>query len=159
MDNRDVSLLTKGLARRLSRREALMRGLRGVAVVSAGVAGGTILTAEQAKAVTCTCGPPNNKYCSGCPSNGCPSGYDVCYSNQGCSQCIYASGSWVSCTGLGDCGYGYKRCYDCRKHATTGCTSTCGCLTGILCGFCCSPAEVKAFMARDEQLALAGGPR
>ncbi|PRX98063.1 hypothetical protein [Allonocardiopsis opalescens] len=140
-------------ARRISRREGLSKMLRGTAAVLAGVAAGQIVSPSAAAAQSCSCVPPRGVYCSGCPSGpeqrGCPSGYAVCTTSSGCSPCIYASGYWTACTGQGSGGHGYRVCYDCWRNSSCG--TTCGCLSGVLCGGCRTPADVRAVMASVEQ--------
>ncbi|WP_157254433.1 hypothetical protein [Nonomuraea typhae] len=146
---------TDQLARQVSRREGLKRALAGATTLIAGVAVGQFAGAKSAAAaVDCPCAPPRGVYCSGCPTNGCPSGHVICKTSHGCDPCIYSDGYWVSCTGLGSCGGGFRLCYDCKKSSGT-CSTTCGCRTGILCSGCCTADEVKAEMARVQQEAAA----
>lgn len=90
-----------------------------------------------------SCGP--SPLCSGyCGlSTGCPSGYSICkHPPTSCGGlCEYASGSWIHCTGYGKCGLGYTLCQDCKP--TNSC-NICICVSGILCGQCCSAADVVA---------------
>src|SRR6266511_238823 len=141
--------LTDNAVRRLGRRRALFMGMKYAAAAVAGVAIAN-LPARRAYADT-VCHPPHGTWCSAygysCPSGGgCPSQCLVCKSSDGCGVCPWSSGYWFTDTGTcGICGQGFKLCYDCR---CTGCSSTCGCMSGCLCSGCCSPAEVKQEIAR-----------
>ena len=152
----DKASTAEVMADALSRRKVLARAVRGTAVLASGVVAGNLVSPTRAFALTCDCSPPRTLYCASigktCPSNGCPSGCYVCTTASGCTPCIYSNGSWVACTGFGTCGNGYKVCYDCR---CVTCSSTCGCLSAVLCAGCCSPAEMKASMAADDRAALA----
>lgn len=144
--DKQVSNATDFTARRITRRESLKRLVRGSAVVAAGVAVGSLSSIKPAMAVTCSCSPPHGRYCSGCPYNGCPSGGSICY------DFYPGTGSWVACSGFGRCHQGFYLCYDCNTRSGH---CYCGCKTGLLCGQCCSPADVKAEMGRLQQAAMA----
>ena len=156
-----MSHMTEDVARRLSRRDALLKGVKGIVATAAAVSVGGAVSVRDAFAATtaCGCAYPGCGHCScrgkSCPTSGCPSGCYICTSAD-CpnSACIYAGGSWVdSNCPCGRCGYGYYRCYDCR---CTGCSAKCGCRSACLCSGCCATTEVKEQMARDEELARAG---
>ena len=148
-----VTNVADSAVRKISRRDGLKHVFRGTTAALAGVTVGQLTGVKAANAIACTCSKPRGVWCSGCASNGCPSGYSICTTSSPCAPCIYSSGYWVSCTGLGSCGFGYRVCRDCWRNSS--CSTTCGCLSTVLCSGCCSPAEVKADMARQEQLALA----
>jgi hypothetical protein len=89
--------------------------------------------------------------CEGCPpgrnNKKCPDGYKRCRKIDGepqCPGCVYETGYWVSCTGLGE-GFGYKICIDCWIPGD--CDTTCSCKSKTICKKCSSAADVKAEMA------------
>jgi hypothetical protein len=145
-----VLAASASMARMLNRRTMLVRILQGSAATVAALTVGTLSGVRDAFAVTCThcgrwfgtgcsgCSPE----CSGCPSNGCPSGRAVC-KHPTCG-CDYANGYWVACSGGGRCGGAFRLCYDCRNSSCNICT----CLTIWLCTGCCSAAEVRDTMAQ-----------
>jgi hypothetical protein len=134
--------MTERISRRLSRRDALKTAVVG------GAAGIAALTLGQlpAQALTFDCGP--TRRCNGCPANGCPSGYSLCkgsstsncFNNQG-FRCEWPGGSWVAARGGGKCGEAFYVCYDCI--GSSGCPGWCTCLSGQICGQCCTPADVQ----------------
>lgn len=150
-----LSVLSEGLARKVSRRRFLARGVTGV---GATIAATTLMEFEgmpAARASTCGCSPPRGVFCGGCQNANsvtCPAGCSVCTRGQ-CSGCIYTSGYWVGCSGQGTCGNGYNVCYDCKCGS---CSGTCGCGSNCRCCGCCSPAELWKEQARYEELALLG---
>ena len=156
-----MSHLTEDVARRLSRRQVVLRGVKGLAASLAAVSAGGAFAVRDAfgRTTACGCVYPGCGRCScrglTCPSTGCPSGCYICTSGD-CpnTACIYSGGSWVdSNCSCGRCGYGYYRCYDCR---CTSCSRLCGCRSICLCSGCCAQDEIQEQMVRDEELALAG---
>jgi hypothetical protein len=150
-----ISSLSESVARSMDRRQILKKGIKGVFAATAGMALGQFANIKNAFAVTCTCnwaGGSGNANCpksSGCPlgsSAGCPTGYSVCTSSSGCGTiCNWPGGRWVSCTGLGTHGHGYKLCTDCNN---SGCADVCTCLSGIICYNCSTQKEVEEEMRR-----------
>lgn len=148
--DRAVGDATETLTRRLTRRDVVRRavlgGATGIAFFSIGQ--------RSAFAAGCQCGPTSR--CSGCPSDGCPSGYSLCKkpssgnctNNQG-YNCIYPSGYWIACSGLGFCGNGYETCYDCI--GPSGCAGWCTCLSSCYCCECCTPEQVRAEALRFQE--------
>jgi hypothetical protein len=157
--DRAVNLAAEDIARRLTRRRVVSRGVKGAAALVAGLSVGGFAGVRSAFASNCLCSCdfPGCGECSckgkSCPANGCPSGCVSCISTD-CpgSGCIYSDGTWVCCTGCGRCGLGYYSCWDCRCLT---CNDACGCKTDCRCAGCCSPAQVKEEMARDAALARA----
>lgn len=155
-----MSHVTEDVARRISRREVVLKGVKGAAATVAALSVGGMGAARGAFAATsCGCSYPGCGHCScrgySCPSSGCPSACQICTSGD-CpgTSCIYSGGSWIdSNCPCGVCGFGYFRCYDCR---CTACSRLCGCRSTCLCSGCCAQEQVKVQMARDEELALAG---
>lgn len=145
---------TEHLARRITRRDAL----RTTVLSTAAVAGSVALGRRPAFAsVTCPdpCGP--SPFCTSlgltCPNTGCPSGRTLCTKKTGfrCT-CEWATGSWVHCQGYGNCGNGYTLCQDCIPSSSC---SICICISGVICGQCCSPADVLNEHRKIEELAAA----
>ena len=141
------------VARSISRRRFLDRSLRGITTGAIGLfAGGSIFSAAaKAAGEECPCSEPGGRVCPDCPpgrgAKKCPDGYRRCRKIDGepqCAGCVYDTGYWVSCTGLGE-GFGYKICIDC--WIPRDCTTTCGCRSKIICKHCSSAADVKAEMA------------
>jgi len=147
--DRLVGNATEGLARRLSRRQVMFRGMKGVAGATAAIAVGSLAGAKNAFAVTCTCGYACGQACSGCPSNGgCPTSYAICTSPCAYGNCPWSTGEWVSCTGCGQGSGSYRVCTDCRLIGhSCKCPEVCTCLSGCLCLGCGSPSEMQADMA------------
>lgn len=143
--DQNTSVLSESTARQLSRRAFLIQAVKGLVAAVAGLTLGqfTVGAAEAA----CTCG---GQSCASigksCPSSGCPSNCTVCKNTTGCSKCTYPTGYWVSCTGQGACGNGYRLCYDCKCGTCD--SGVCYCLTTCFCCNCCSPADVEAEMQR-----------
>ena len=141
------------IARTLSRRRFLDRSLRGITAGAVSVfAGGSIFSAAaRAGGDECFCASPRGVVCTDCPPGRnrkkCPDGHRRCRTVDGvaqCSGCIYDTGWWVSCTGLGE-GFGYRICIDCWQPGD--CDTTCGCRSAVICGKCTSAADVKTEMA------------
>lgn len=157
--DRKLNVVAEDVARAVSRREVVFKGLRGLAAAAAAVSVGSLAGVKDAfarTACTCSCAYPGcgNCSCRGktCPTNGCPSSCKICHLGD-CSNggCPYSDGNWVCCSGCGVCGFGYYVCYDCRCPTCTGCSgcsNKCGCKSGCLCSGCCSPAEVAAEMQK-----------
>ncbi len=147
-----VGGLAERLSRRLSRRDALRTAIVGSA---AGIAALT-LGETPASAATFDCGP--TRRCDNYYGN-CPSGYSLCkgsstsncFNYQG-YRCEWPSGYWVAASGFGKCNEGFYLCYDCIGPG--GCTDWCTQLSGLICGNCCKPENVRAEQKRiQEQLA------
>jgi hypothetical protein len=147
-----ISVATEDLARRITRRQAVVRFVKGVAGATAALSVGRLAMASGASAAG-LCNWANGHQCSGCPSQAaCPSGYVICKHGTdrycgGTSVCPYPSGNWVSIS-CGRCGMGYYVCTDCRPSGNPDCGSVCTCLSGCICSGCCSRAEVKREFAR-----------
>ena len=146
------------VARAISRRKFLDRSLRGITTGAVGLfAGGSIFSnVARASGEECMCHSPRGVVCTDCPSGKgpkkCPPNHLRCRTIDGvqqCPGCVYESGWWVSCTGLGE-GFGYRICIDCWIPGD--CDTTCGCRSKVICRFCTSAADVKAEMA----LAMSG---
>jgi hypothetical protein len=154
-----VSIWAEDLARKLSRRNMIIKSLKFLTASAAGVSVGSLLNVTEAFAATCVCnwiGGAGNANCPshpGCSGTNCPSGCNVC-TCAGCScsicndprycVCPYPGGSWVSCTGLCTCQGGYRICTDCM--CSTCSSYKCTCLSSIICCSCCTPQEVMAAM-------------
>jgi len=159
-----VARVAERIARTMTRRDALRRGVLGGITGMAALAVG----ARPAMAVTCTCGPTYNcaHWGASCTCCGCPSGYVLCkndgsycscsgghYNSQGYC-CEYSSGYWVACNGI-CCGSGcngYRLCYDCKAST---CQEWCTCLSQEFCCQCATPEEVAKEQARTQALAVA----
>jgi hypothetical protein len=143
-----VSVLAESAARRLDRRQALLRFARGTGGAVAALSIGSLIGARKAFAVDCTCGPSH--YCEyyglSCPLYPayCPSGVDICTSNN-CSHCPWSTGQWVSCTGCGPGSASYKVCTDCLHPS---CSEHCICLSNCLCTGCETPQQMRDDMER-----------
>lgn len=148
--DRRISLLTESTARRIGRRKVISKGLKASFGMAAGLAAGLGMTVKNAEAA-CTCDWAAGRQLSGCPTQGgCPSGWSRCllgdppadYRNYGCcGWCNYAyPGSWVTCSGLGPYGNGYRVCTDCKLSCTgtyPNWSCTVGtCLSGCICCYC-----------------------
>jgi len=140
----------RSMTRRQAVRTAIIGGATGIGALSVGV--------EPAWAsCSSNCGPTPR--CSGCPNNGCPSGYSLCKGCSSCGcfnkygyRCEWPSGYWIACNSLG-AGYGYEVCYDCIPGSN--CSNWCTCLSGCLCCGCGSPQDVVAEQKRVQHLAAA----
>lgn len=136
----------------ISRRAALRTAI----LTGATAAGAVALGQRPAFArVHCPerCGP--SPLCRhGCPHLGCPPRHSLCksppYSCGG--WCVYATGTWVHCTGYGKCGRGYRLCQDCRRHHSC---HICICVSGILCRDCCHRRDVEAEAERIQRMIAA----
>jgi len=146
--DKQVSIFTESFARKLNRRKMVATTVKGLFATVAATAVGQFTNFGQAFAASCTCdeGWTTGHTCGyygyqyRCPhntslTNGCPSTCSVCTINDsthGCGGwCTYTSGNWVSCSGLGTNGKGYKLCWDC--HCPTGsCKHKCSCLSGCI---------------------------
>lgn len=146
-----VSVASEEIARKISRRQAVSRMVKGVVGATAALSVGKLVAPSVAGA-SGLCNWANGKECSGCPSSAsCPSGYVICTSSDkycGTSgECPYPNGDWVSIS-CGRCGMGYYVCTDCRPSGDSNCRDVCTCLSGCICSGCCTPAEVKAEFAK-----------
>jgi hypothetical protein len=147
--DRHISVATEGLARRLNRRQALLRGFKGVATATAAVSAGSLVNARRAFADELhTCCNPYGV----CPSNpangGCPSGLAVCKTSSSC-HCAYSSGYWVS-PNCSPCSHGsgsYRVCTDCHRTGFPCAGHLCTTLSACQCTGCDTPAQVKANMS------------
>jgi hypothetical protein len=133
------------MTRRITRRDTLRTAI----LTGAATAGAIALGQRPAFAtITCPskCGP--SPICSsGCPStNGCPSGRSLC--KKPTCGCEWSTGSWVHCTGYGNCHQGFTLCQDCQHNC-----NICICISGIICGQCCKKEDVLAEYQRIQELA------
>jgi hypothetical protein len=148
-----LSVLGEQVARRLSRRSFLWKGLSGMTVAAAAVASGEISRVTDVAAIDCSC-MYGLGHC-GCDGS-CTSceafGWTTCTPNNDCDNgnlCFWSSGGWVAgngaCTGFGSCGNGFRECIDCLGGS---CGPYCTGLTRVFCEGCCSPADVRAEVLR-----------
>jgi hypothetical protein len=148
-----VSQLLESLARFNERRRFVKNTVKGVFAILTGLSVAQFTGLKEAFAASCTCswlfGQVNCPGTSGCPPiGGCPSAYSVCTSSNDPNHlCPYYSGSWISCSGLGTCGQGFRICTDCFHLSLCG-GDYCTCQSGILCGYCCSKQAVEEEMHR-----------
>jgi hypothetical protein len=146
-------------SRRLNRRTALRAGVAG------GVASLAALAVGENPAAAYTyspgCGP--TPHCSGCATDGCPGGYELCLEKGPCGTppvggghrnshgywCEWPGGIWESAHNLGH-GNGYTLCYDCvRTPGNSGdCNSWCVCSSACFCCNCTTMADVRAEQKR-----------
>jgi hypothetical protein len=152
-----TSILAEGIARSLSRRQVLVTTVKGTVATVAAATLGILVDLKTAFAITCDChwydgivGCPNYGACNSGGPGACPSGCSYCTSADVCRDskgyyCGYSDGWWVSCTGFGQCGNGYKICSDCK---CTTCSYVCTCLSNVICSGCCTPQQVEAEMRR-----------
>lgn len=147
-----ISGISEAAARRLSRRSAMLAGLKGVIAATAGLSLGILKNPVTALAGNPGCswiGGVNNANCpntgANCPCGtcapGCPSTCVVCTSSNCSISCPYSDGQWTvgSC---GNCGFYY--CTDCM---CTSCNSyKCTCESGCKCGQCCTPQAVREYL-------------
>jgi hypothetical protein len=63
--------------------------------------------------------------------------------------CEWSSGSWVHCTGYGNCHYGYTLCQDCKPNSNC---NVCICVSAVICGQCCTPTQVRVEQKRVQEL-------
>lgn len=140
-----VSVWSESAARWIGRRKFVSTTVKGVFGIVGGVAIGNFTAIKKAFATTCTCNFARGNECSGSlVEYHCPSGCSTCTSSDYCGgYCDYSNGQWVSCSGLGQCGYGYRVCIDCK---CPGCSNLCTLLSGIICSGCCSPRQVEEEM-------------
>jgi hypothetical protein len=150
--DKHVSVFTESLARKLSRRKMVDRTVKGAFAAVAAVTIGQLTGIGDALASTsCTCdeGWTTGHSCTHngypCPDHGCPTGCVKCYYPECDGWCNWSSSKWVSCTGLGTCGKGYKVCRDCK---CPDCSNHCSCLSHTICRTCCTPSDVHAEMER-----------
>lgn len=149
--DKNVSIFTESLARALSRRKMMGTTVKGIFATVAAATLGQFTNVGDAFAVTCTCdegwttGSPCTSIGFPCPPHGCPSGCVTCYTGDCGGWCIYNTGKWVSCSGLGKCGKGYKVCRDCK---CPDCNHKCTCLSATICRYCCTAQDVKAEVQR-----------
>ena len=150
--DKSISILSEAFARVLSRRKMVATTVKGLFATLVAATLGQFLNVGEAFAITCTCdenwttGSPCTNIGYPCPSYGCPSGCTTCTSYDWCGGwCDYSNGKWVSCSGFGPCGKGYKVCRDCK---CPDCNTKCTCLSHIVCYNCCTPQDVKAEMQR-----------
>ncbi len=148
-----LSNLSEQLARKLTRRQVIFRGAKGLATATAAFSVGSLIHAKDAFAA-CECSPPGDRalYCTDigypCPSDGCPIGCYLCY-DYACPDCPYPGGYWVACN-CGSCNMGYRLCYDC---ACPGCGYwECGCKSVCLCSGCCSRQQVLEEMKSHQKI-------
>lgn len=163
-----VSIWTEELARRLSRRQLLFKGITGFAATTAAVTLGTLTNVIPVSAA-CTCNWIGGLGNANCPNVGgctpsvsvCPSGCNICTCSAcGCNPCgnpatcfcPWTGGQWVSCSNLGTCGNGYELCTDCM--CTTCSNYKCTCRSNCICCGCCSPKDVVAEMHKLRELGL-----
>jgi|SRR5215469_8325433 len=161
--DRSVGRVTERVNRRLTRRDALRTAVLGGAASVAAVT----LGQKPALAVDCQCGPTPrcNRYDSSpCPKTpGCPTGFKLCknrsdqfcscingHGNTAGSCCLWSSGNWIACTGLGS-GHGYKVCSDCVRH--NGCSRWCTCLSNCVCCTCTTAEDIRREQLRLSALA------
>ncbi len=145
--DKHISIVTESVARALSRRTVLARATKGLVATIAGVTLGELMNVREAFAVSCNCHPANGTYCSNCPNGvGCPSGCSACTGTDYCGGwCTWDHGWWLSCSGLGSCGNGYRICTDCKcPNCGSNNTSVCTCLSAIICQNCCTREQVAA---------------
>lgn len=148
--DKQISVWAESFARNYNRRKMVGTTVKGLFATVAAATVGQLVNAGQAFAATCTCddgwttGKPCGHWGFPCPHNtsltdGCPSNCSVCKSTDsthGCKGwCNYTSGHWVSCTGCGTSGKGYKLCWDC--HCPPGACfqnghHPCSCLSGCI---------------------------
>jgi hypothetical protein len=156
-----VADVSERFLRKMTRRSALRNSLLGGVVTVAGLAVGEGVAKGCVTESGCSCGPTVRcgTYGHSCPSDGCPSGMDICKNGSSyycsCNQghynvqgycCEYACGYWITCTGLCK-GYGFRICYDCHGGGL-GCSHWCTCLSEILCCQCTSAKDFHKEQAR-----------
>jgi hypothetical protein len=141
--DKQVSIWSESLARKFNRRKMVGGTVKGLVATVAAATVGQLANFGEAFAASCTCddgwttGQPCEHYGYPCPhntshTNPCPSQMKVCTINDsthGCGgSCNYSSGNWVSCSGLGASGKGYKLCWDCTLISNP-CHPNCSCLS------------------------------
>jgi hypothetical protein len=146
-----ISVRAESIARLMERRKFISTAAKGVVAVAAAVALGSFTGIKKAFADSCTCDWALGNHCFGERVEfTCPSGCSTCTSINGqpsCNGwCNWASGYWVSCSGLGVCGHGWRLCLDCECN--NDCGNLCTLLTGIFCNGCCTSMQVEEEMRR-----------
>ena len=157
-----ISILSESLARALNRRKIVGNTVKGLFATVAGATLGRLTSPGEASAAcACTCddcwtnGHPCNHYGYPCPSHYCPGGCTTCTRHNWCGGwCSYSSGKWVSCSGLGVCGQGYRICRDCK---CPNCRVKCSCRSAITCYSCCSAADIRNEAERIAALSPVNG--
>lgn len=152
-----VSVWSESFARMLNRRKMAGMAVKGIfASVAAATLGQIVGVGEAQASCHCTCDDcwTTGHHCDHighpCPPHNCPTNCVICHSGDCGGWCNYKTGKWVSCSGLGTCGKGYRICTDCK---CLHCNHKCTCRSAIICANCCTAADVKNEM---EQLARAG---
>jgi hypothetical protein len=138
--DQQVSILSESFARKFNRRKVIGSTVKGVVATVAAATVGQLANLGQAFAASCTCdegwtlGKTCGYYGFPCPKNGCPSQCTVCTRPSCHGWCNWNSGNWVSCSGLGPSGKGYKLCWDCWKCGNVGgnCQPKCSCLSACI---------------------------
>lgn len=140
--DRQISLFSESLARRLGRRKMVGVTIGGLFTTIAAATVGQFaplgeVFARSSQRNSCTCdynwtgGSPCNSLGYPCPSNGCPTNCSVCSHHDCGGACTWSSGRWVSCSHQGPSGQGYRLCWDCKCpdcHHYCSCLSSCiGC--------------------------------
>jgi hypothetical protein len=159
--DRAISLATENVARGLTRRSILVRGVKGATAMFAAATVGGVYNVRSAFAATCSCsciGGPCDLIGNPCPGDAqskCPTGCSVCTSADCAAICGHPSGQWVCCTGCGTCGMGYILCVDCWCGGLCAdpYSTFCTCKSVCICQGCCRAADVQAQMARDGLIA------
>lgn len=136
------------VSRRAALRTAILTGASAIGAVALG-------QRPAFARVTCPerCGP--SPLCAhGCPDLGCPPYHSLCkHPPRSCyGLCVYATGTWVHCTGYGRCRRGFRLCQDCKPHHSC---DICICVSGILCRDCCHQRDVLAEAERIQQMIAA----
>ncbi len=148
--DKQVSDWSESIVRTTSRRRFLYKTVKGAFVTIAGLTLGNFVNLSTAFANGCDC----NSTCSGSGTGTfhqyCPSNCVTCVKTDGCfvhttNLCPWDDGTWIGCSGFGQCGLGYRTCRDCR---CTTCSNTCIILSDIICSGCCHPKDVEAEMRR-----------
>jgi hypothetical protein len=137
---------TERMTRRITRRDSIR-----TAILTGAAAAGAIALGQRPAFATITCPSkcgPSPICSSGCPYSGCPSGKVLC--KKPTCGCEWSTGSWVHCTGYGTCHQGFTLCQDCHKSSSC---YICICISGILCGQCCTKEDVLLEYQRIHELA------
>jgi hypothetical protein len=146
--DRLINELAEATARRINRRQAIYRGLKGVIVGTAAVSVANLGRATKAFAVpVCGCGPTASCQSHGytCPgSGGCNTGHGMCLGGgtRGCACCV--GGQWTTCIGKCGAAGSYAICTDCFLSAS-GC-NWCDCLSKCFCTGCQTASDMRADM-------------
>ena len=143
-----VSELTESTARRLTRRQTLYRGLKGVVAGTAALTVANLSRVPSAFAASCSCGPSASCQSHGysCPGNGgCDTGHGICSGTGRTGSCVCCNGGqWVACTHCAHGAGSYRVCTDCYL-SSSGC-SHCDCLSNCLCTGCDTVEDMVADM-------------